>query len=71
MDINEKAWPLSALKDKESVLKYYRDERFGRNPRNYKGKGAPPTDRYTGDEVEELSGYIDMFLGGNTWINQQ
>lgn len=66
MDINEKGWPLSSLKNKEAVLNYHREERFNRNPRNYKGKGAPPTDRYTEEEVQELSGYIDIFLKGNT-----
>ena len=56
-------YPMSKLKaEKESVLEHYRQLRFGRNPANYQGEGPPPKDRYTEEEIQELSDIIDYFI---------
>lgn len=46
----------------DHILDKIRDERFDRNPRNYKGEGEPPKDRFTEDEINELKKYITMFI---------
>lgn len=62
----EECWPLSKLKnEKESVLNFYRNARWDRNPRNYQGKGKPPKDRYVENEIQELSDIIDEFIKDN------
>lgn len=63
LNINGERYPISRLRDeKEKVLAHHRDARFDRNPMNYKGSGEPPADRYTEEEIKELSDIIDYFI---------
>lgn len=48
--------------DYSHILIEVRNARFERNPRNYKGEGHAPSDRYTEEEIQELKGYIDKFI---------
>jgi hypothetical protein len=50
------------IENKEAVLDYHRQERFNRNPRGYYGPGVPPIDRFTEEEIQELSGIIDQAI---------
>lgn len=62
----EEHYELSELiVNKENILDQYRKLRFDRNPLNYHGLGEIPKDRYTEDEIQELSGYIDDFIRDN------
>lgn len=60
----DESYPLSDLVDgKEEVLNYFREMRFDRNPLSYHGEGAPPLDRFTEEEIQELREIIDDFIG--------
>lgn len=50
-------------KNMETILQSIRDERFDRNPLNYKGPGEPPKDRFLEEEIQELRLYMLEYLG--------
>lgn len=68
--VDHGAWTAAELREKQNeILENIRNERFDRNPTNYKGEGPSPKDRYTEDEILELKSYMDSYLRDDAFAN--